>query len=122
MTRSAKSRAPSHRLSRIETEIMRELAILIEREIEDPRIKNVNITRVKISPDLRHARIFFTVLDDKLAEKVTHGLKHAVTYLRRRIGETLSLRVVPELIFTYDQALRKAEHLMELIDRLDSEK
>jgi ribosome-binding factor A len=119
MTKLTKSRGPSHRLSRVEAEIMREVATLIERELEDPRIKNICITRAKISPDLRHARIFFTVLEESQAEKATHGLNHAVTYLRRRIGETLLLRVVPQLVFSYDNALRKAEHLVELIDQLD---
>lgn len=119
MKKASKSHAPSHRLSRVETEIMREVATLIERELEDPRIKNICITRVKMSPDLRHARIFFTVLNDKLAEKATHGLNHAVTYLRRRIGEALTLRVVPQLVFTYDQDLRDAEHLIGIIDQLD---
>ena len=108
----------SHRLSRVETQLMRQVATLIEREIDDPRIPDVTISRVTMSKDLRHAKIYFTVLDEKRAEKAVYALNHAVTYLRRRIGETLSLRIVPELFFIYDEELEKAQNLTNLIDRL----
>src|SRR4051812_34602923 len=101
----------SHRLSRVETQLMRQLATLLEREIDDSRIKDVTISRVNMSKDLRHARIFFTVLDDSQVEKTTFALNHAVSYLRRRVGETLALRVVPQLFFTYDEELNKAQQL-----------
>lgn len=109
----------SHRLSRVEMQLMRQIATLLEREIDDPRIKDVTVTHVNISKDLRHARIYFTVLDDSKAEKITFALNHTVSYLRRRIGETLALRVVPELFFTYDEDLQKAQHLMDLINKLN---
>jgi ribosome-binding factor A len=110
---------PSHRLSRVESQLMRQLATLIEREIDDPRISDVTISRLKMSKDLRHAKIYFTVLEEQHAQKVVHALNHTVTYLRRRIGETLDLRVVPELFFIYDEELQKAQHLSDLISKLN---
>jgi ribosome-binding factor A len=104
----------------METQIMREVAMLLERDIEDPRIKDVTLSHIKITPDLRQAKIFFTLLDEKKIEKVTYALNHSVTYLRRRIGETLKLRVVPELFFIYDKSLEEAERLVNLIDSLNS--
>lgn len=109
----------SHRLSRVETQLMRQIATLLEREIDDPRIKDVTISHVNMSKDLRHARIYFTVLDDSQAQKITFALNHTVSYLRRRIGETLALRVVPEIFFIYDEDLNKAQKLTDLINRLN---
>lgn len=114
---------PSHRLDRAQMQIMREIAVLLEREIEDPRIKKVVITRASLSPDLRHAKVYFTVFSAEDAspediKKLTFALNHSVSYLRRRIGENLKLRVTPELFFIYDDNLEKAEHLIRVIDSL----
>lgn len=111
----------SHRLSRVETQLMRQIATLLEREIDDPRIKSVTISHIKMSKDLRHAKIYFTVLDEAQAKKTTFALNHTVSYLRRRVGETLALRVVPELFFIYDEDLNKAQNLMDLISKLNSD-
>ncbi len=109
----------SHRLSRVEMQLMRQIATLLEREIDDPRIKDVTISHVNMSKDLRHAKIYFTVLDESRAEKITFALNHTVSYLRRRVGESLALRVVPELFFIYDEDLHKAQQLTDLITSLN---
>ena len=112
----------SHRLSRIETQLMRKVAVLIEQELEDPRIKNVTISRVIISPDLYHARIYFTVFLEKdsiIIKKITHALNHSVSYLRRRLAENLALRITPELFFIYDASLEKTHYLLELINKVN---
>lgn len=116
----------SHRLSRVELQLMREIVALLKNDIQDPRLKNtVVITRVKMSPDLRHASIFFTEsvmknsqLDKKKLVMLSQALNHSVSYLRRRISETLRLRVVPTLFFTHDQFFEEAEALVSLIDSL----
>jgi len=114
---------PSHRLSRAETQIMREIAILLEREIEDPRIKNVTISKVSMSLDLRHAKVYFTLFtsennNKENIKKITYALNHSVSYLRRRIADNLKLRVIPELFFVYDNQLKDAEHLIDIINKL----
>jgi ribosome-binding factor A len=112
---------PSHRLSRVETQLMREVATILEREIDDPRIKGVTISHVDMSKDLHHAKIYFTLLEESQAEKIGFALNHTVSYLRRRIGESLALRVVPELFFIYDEELHKAQHLTDLINNLNQD-
>jgi ribosome-binding factor A len=113
---------PSYRLSRAETQIMREIATLLEREIEDPRIKNVTIGRVSLSLDLRHAKIYFTLFagdeNKENIKKVSYALNHSVSYLRKRIAGNLKLRVIPELFFVYDNQLKEAEELIDIINKL----
>lgn len=106
----------NYRLARVAETLQRELALLIHNEIQDPRAIDITLTKVKISADLRHAKIFFTTPVEENGSKATHALNHAVSYLRRRIAQIMQLRVVPQLFFIYDTELRNAEHLTQLID------
>jgi ribosome-binding factor A len=113
----------THRVDRVAELLQRELAMLLQHEIQDPRVKGVTITTVKMSPDLRHARIYFTSLDEQQITATTHALNHTVRYLRRRIAEIIELRVVPELLFVYDESITHALHLTQLLNSLtDSDK
>lgn len=110
----------SHRSERVAELLQRELAIVLQTEIEDPRVKKATLTNVDLSPDLRHAKIYFTTLDDddKEIQTVAHALNHAVSYLRRRIAKIIKLRLVPELYFVHDESLRKAQYLTTLINNI----
>ena len=83
--------------------------------MKDPRLGLVTITGAKISPDLRQARIYWTVHGDAQVRKDTQrGLDAARGYLRRELGE-LSLRVVPNLTFTYDEAIDRGDRVDQLL-------
>ena len=83
--------------------------------MKDPRLGLVTITGAKISPDLRQARIYWTVHGDAEIRKATQeGLDAARSYLRRELGE-LSLRVVPNLTFTYDEAIDRGDRIDQLL-------
>ena len=108
----------THRLERVSELLQRELAMLILNEIADPRVKGVTITTVKMTPDLQHARIYFTVLDETQIKTSARALNHAVGFLRRRIAQAIQLRVVPDLFFVYDESLREAQHLTQILNSL----
>ena len=94
----------------------------IARGLRDPRVGLVTITGVKMSPDLREARVYWTVHGD--AEQRAHtakGLVHARGWLRREIAEELKLRVVPDLHFTYDEAIDRGERIEQLIRQVHQE-
>ena len=83
--------------------------------MKDPRLGLVTITGAKISPDLRQARIYWTVHGDAEVRKATQqGLDASRGYLRRELGE-LSLRVVPNLTFTYDEAIDRGDRIDQLL-------
>lgn len=96
---------------------------IIEREIQDPRIGLATVTRVKVSPDLRHARVFVTVLGDaEQRKKSLEGLRSAAGYARRSLGKRLHhLRRIPELTFDYDEGLEKGMRIEELLDQIKHE-
>jgi ribosome-binding factor A len=109
--------ANSQRLRRVADQIQRELSGLLHSELKDPRVGMVTLTGVEVSPDLAHAKVFFTTLGD--AEALTRtgtGLKRAAGFLRTELGHRLKLRVTPELRFVHDASVERGVRLSKLID------
>jgi ribosome-binding factor A len=98
-------RDKGRRARRVADLIKVELSGLIQFELRDPRIGFVTITRVEMTPDLRAAKVYFTVLggDEELARSA-EGLNQAIGFLRREIGHRLNLRYCPTLSFFQDTA------------------
>ena len=105
------------RSDRIGAEIHRELALLVRDEAKDQRLAEVTIQEVRITRDLSHAKVYFTVRDKDEAEHFTNILGHAAGFLRRRLGQVMKLRTVPELHFVYDSSLEDGLRLSALIDK-----
>jgi ribosome-binding factor A len=92
------------------------------RGMRDPRIGLVTITGVKMSPDLREARVYWTVHGDPEQRKHTaKGLENARGFLRREIGTELKLRVTPNLHFVYDEAIDRGERIEKLLRQVKDE-
>lgn len=104
------------RTLRVNVQLQREIADLIRVELTDPRVAAVTVTRVSISPDLRNASVFVSVLDDdaRLAQALK-ALKGASQRLRYRLAKRLRLRVTPMLHFAADTALREGDRVAGLI-------
>jgi ribosome-binding factor A len=100
-----------------------ELSEIIEREIQDPRIGLVTVTAVEVSPDLRHGRVFVTVLgDENQRKKALQGLRSAAGFARRSLSKRLHhLRRIPELSFDYDEAVEKSIRIEELLNQIKHE-
>src|ERR1043166_9346605 len=108
------------RIDRIEEQFRIELSEIIEREIQDPRIGLTTVTAVKVSPDLRHCRVFVTVLgDDAQRKKALQGLRSAASFVRRSLAKRLHhMRRIPELTFDYDEMVEKGIRIEELFDQI----
>src|SRR6266404_3518276 len=111
------------RIDRIEEQLRIELSEIIEREIQDPRIGLATVTRVKVSPDLRHGRVFITVLGEADQRKKTlEGLRSAANYARHSLSKRLHhLKRIPELTFDYDEAVEKGIRIEELLEQIKHE-
>ena len=110
------------RPERVADQIREEVAQLIAREVHDPGVGFVTITRVRVSPDLQLARVYYTLLGDEKARRETaRALGRAAPFLRRQIGHRLRLRRVPELEFFYDESIAHQDRIERILQELKSE-
>ncbi len=113
------------RTQRIGDQMQRELALLIQREIKDPRLGLITITAVDVSRDLSHAKIFITIMGQGDDQEAIKGnlriLNDAAGFLRMQLGKTMKLRTVPQLHFNYDASIRRGVELSSLIERAVAE-
>ena len=106
----------SRRTDRVGEAIQVLVAGLLARDIKDPRIGLVTITAVRVSPDLRHARVYFSTLgDDQQRVRSLRGLRSAAGFVRGQIARQLNLRVAPDVVFEFDPSLEEAERLSKLL-------
>ena len=98
-------------------QIRRDLSELIRAEIRDPRVQQVSLTAVEVTPDYAHAKVFYTALvAESEREALAKGLKRASGFLRHELSRQLLLRTVPELHFEYDTSVERGISLSSLID------
>ena len=108
----------TNRINRINEDIQRELASLI-RTVKDPRVHGlISITRVDTTADLRYCRVYVSMLDHSDVKEVVKGLKSAAGYLRRELGQVLTLRYTPELQFIEDDSIERGVRMVSMIDRV----
>jgi ribosome-binding factor A len=96
--------------------IQRELSELLRRELRDPRVGMVTITSVDVSPDMSHAKVFFTMLQKEHLQDTLQGLSRAAGYLRSQLAHRMKMYTTPELRFVYDESVERGDHLSQLID------
>jgi len=111
------------RASRVGDQIQAELASLLTRDVHDPGIGFLTITRVKVSPDLQQARVYYTTIgDDKAKRESARALGRATPFLRRQVGQRLQLKRVPELTFFYDQSIEHSDRIERILQELETER
>ncbi len=107
------------RAERVGVLIREEISRLILRSVKDPRIGFVTVTRVRVSDDLRHARIYISLARGGQA---LIGLKRAAGFLRGELGRRLCLRYAPELLFLGDDSLEEELHVAELLRQIEADR
>ncbi len=112
----------SRRTDRLNQFLREEISELL-RQAKDPRLDSfVTITEVSITPDLRQAKVFVSILgDEKEQERVFTGLAAATGFFRRQLAPRLTMRYVPELTFLRDDSIERGSHLLQIIDKVESE-
>lgn len=106
------------RLRRVEDQLQRELAQLVQQEMKDPRVGMVTITAVRVTKEFENATVYFTVMNASGDETRETGkvLNRAAGFLRREVSHRLTLRHIPVLHFKYDESVEKGMHLTQLIN------
>lgn len=91
------------RPERVAGMVLRELSQMLVRDLRDPRLRGVSLTRVRMTDDLRHGRVFFSHLEGHAkADQAVKGFKSASGFIRREIGQALGLRYTPDFVFEFD--------------------
>ena len=110
------------RPQRVSQELQKEIAIILQREIKDPRLGMMTtVSGVEISRDLAYAKVFVTFLNDKDEDSVKEGIKvlqDASGYIRSLLGKAMRLRIVPELTFVYDNSLVEGMRMSNLVSNV----
>lgn len=110
---------PSRRQRQVGELLHQEISRIIQYETKDPRLGFITVTGVDVSPDLRQARVHVSVLGDKAEIKSTlAGLASGASYFRRQLGQSISLRYIPELSFKLDTSLEYGMHIEALLDEI----
>jgi ribosome-binding factor A len=113
----------STRPERVGDQIRAEVTEMLAREIHDPGIGFLTVTRVSVTADLQHARVYYTTLgDDKARRESARALERAAPYLRRQLGRRLRLRRAPDLQFYFDESIEQQDRIERIIQELQSER
>ena len=115
--------AQGSRPERVGEEIREELSDLLAREVHDPGIGFITLTRTKVSPDLQLVRVYYTTMGDEKARKDTQrALERATPFLRREIARRIRLRRVPELRFEFDKNVENQDRIERILLELEQER
>jgi ribosome-binding factor A len=108
----------SGRMRRVDEAMREVLSAAITSSLKDPRVGFVTVTAVETAPDLRHARVYVSVLgDEPVRRRSLDGLRSAHGYLQRRVADELSLKHTPTLEFVYDDTADRGQRIAELLER-----
>lgn len=113
----------SSRVTRLAEQIRTEVGDILARQVRDPGVGFVTVTRVRVTEDLLQARVFYTTMDDRRA--TARALERALPFVRRALAERLRLRRVPELTFAFDESIAhqaRVEELLQEIQQQDAER
>ncbi len=111
------------RSDKVAQEIKKVVSAVIQKEIRDPRMGFTTITRVDITDDLRFSHIYYSVLGDEQQWTNTgEALGHAAVFIRRRLGDELGLRYVPEIVFKPDHSAEYSIRIEEELERIRQER
>lgn len=106
---------------RISDALIEQISYIIANEVKTGNIKFVTITDVKVSSDLSYAKVYFTVLDEDKINETAKALKEASGFIRHELRDRVDIRQIPELTFVYDESIKHAQKIEDIIDKLHEE-
>jgi ribosome-binding factor A len=113
---------PTRRQQQVADQIQREISVLIQREVKDPRLGFVTVTSVEVTQDLRYARVFYSVMGTPEEQEASHtALDRATGFLRHELAGKLEMRFVPELQFRHDPSIAQGDRIARLLAEIDQE-
>lgn len=109
------------RLGRINEELRKEISNIITFELKDPNITGlISVTKVKITPDLKYAKVYVSILNAKNEEKTLKGLQDSSGFIRTQVAKTVNLRITPQLIFELDDSIEYGMKIDSILKEINS--
>ncbi|MCW5212211.1 30S ribosome-binding factor RbfA [Desulfobulbus sp. TB] len=115
-------RPKSSRPERVAEVIHQELSILLQQKVRDARLDGVCISKVQMSPDLKRAKVYYSLLEESSVASARKGLDRAKGFFRSHIAKAMNLRYTPDLIFYFDNQQKEIERLDQLFMQIHQEK
>ena len=110
---------PGKRSLRVGDVVLKEVASLLLEKVRDPRVQGVTLTGIRLSNDLKLAKIFYSVMgDQEQVERAQMGLNSAKGFVKREIGRRVGLRYIPEITFIYDPSLKTGNHMERVFEKM----
>lgn len=111
----------NRRQEKVSSVILQQLSLIINRKVQDPRVRGVHLVDVDVSHDFSLARVRYSFLDEgQKPEDVQKGLDSAKSLMRKELRKVLTLRVVPEIAFFYDSSIKHGDRILELLRSLNT--
>ena len=109
----------TNRLGRVNEELKKEISQVINYELKNPEVTGmISVTKVKVTPDLKYAKVYVSILNPKNLSKTLSGLKESAGFIRSRVAQTVNLRITPELVFEYDDSIEYGEKIDAILREL----
>ncbi|WP_233543516.1 30S ribosome-binding factor RbfA [Pyramidobacter sp. CG50-2] len=108
-------------MGRINSQLQREISLILSREVRDEKLAEVIVTSVECSKDLKYAKVYYTTLREEGRAEVAKLLEKVSGYVRSSLGRVLSYRTVPELTFRFDDSEELAREMDRVLDRISAE-
>ncbi|CCZ17747.1 MAG: 30S ribosome-binding factor RbfA [Clostridium sp.] len=107
------------RLGRVNEELMKAISHIITYELKNPDVTGmISVTRVKVTPDLKYAKVYVSILNPKSVEETMKGLKESAGFIRSQVAKTVNLRITPELVFEYDDSIEHGEKIDNILKQI----
>ncbi|MBU1932954.1 MAG: 30S ribosome-binding factor RbfA [Candidatus Omnitrophica bacterium] len=111
------------RSDRVQVQMKKEISRILQEDLKDPRVGFVTVTRIDLTGDLRHAKVYYSILGDEAGRKAgEEGIKSASGFIRKLVGDRLKLKYVPELSFRLDRSLDYSIGLEKTFERIHNER
>lgn len=108
------------RMDKVNSQMKREISLIIQRELGDPRLQFVTITHVEVSPDLRNAKVHYSFLGDvKSVDDIQKGLDGARGMIRKLVGQQMKIRYNPELSFHFDRSIEESLRIEKTLKEIE---
>lgn len=109
----------NNRLGRIDEELKKEISNIINYELNNPKITGmISVTRAKITPDLKYAKVYVSILNSKNVKDTLANLKKSSGYIRTEIAKRINLRITPELIFVLDDSMEYGAKIDQILKEI----
>ncbi len=109
---------PSHKIERIESDILKYLSNIIFLETDDELLKTITLTAVDVSKDLSYAKVYFTSISNMTHKELEKDVNEAAPFLRGKLAKVIEIRNIPELKFVYDESIEYASKIEKIITEI----